>query len=113
MVAVPLALDHVGLAPESRLIISLTRWPLLLAILLGALGMLYRVRSEPAACPLAMARRRNARRGIAVDRGLGAVVVVPVEFCQLQRNLRLARRRHRPDDVDVDVGHHRALWRPN
>jgi membrane protein len=42
VVAVPLALDHVGLAPESRLIVSLTRWPLLLVILLFALALLYR-----------------------------------------------------------------------
>ncbi len=42
VVAVPLALDHVGLAPESQLIVSLARWPLLLAILLTALGLLYR-----------------------------------------------------------------------
>jgi membrane protein len=42
VVAVPLALDHVGLAPESQLIVSLTRWPLLLVILLFALGLLYR-----------------------------------------------------------------------
>ena len=42
VVAVPLALDHVGLAPESRLIVSLARWPLMLVILLAALGILYR-----------------------------------------------------------------------
>jgi membrane protein len=42
VVAVPLALDHIGLAPESRVIVSLGRWPLLLVILLGALGLLYR-----------------------------------------------------------------------
>jgi membrane protein len=42
VVAVPLALDHVGLAPESQLIVSLARWPLLFAILLAALGVLYR-----------------------------------------------------------------------
>ena len=42
VVAVPLALDHVGLAPESRAIVSLMRWPLLLVILLIALALLYR-----------------------------------------------------------------------
>jgi membrane protein len=42
VIAVPLALDHVGLAPESQSIVSLTRWPLLLVILLTALGLLYR-----------------------------------------------------------------------
>jgi membrane protein len=42
VVALPLLLDHIGLAPESRIIISLARWPLLLAILLTALALLYR-----------------------------------------------------------------------
>jgi membrane protein len=42
VVAVPLALDHVGLVPHSQAIISLMRWPLLLAILLIALALLYR-----------------------------------------------------------------------
>jgi membrane protein len=42
VVAFPLALDHVGLAPESQFIVSLARWPLLFAVLLAALGVLYR-----------------------------------------------------------------------
>jgi membrane protein len=42
VVAVPLALDHLGLAQESKLIVSLARWPLLFVILVAALGVLYR-----------------------------------------------------------------------
>jgi membrane protein len=42
VVAFPLALDHVGLAPASQLIVSLLRWPLLFLMLLIALGVLYR-----------------------------------------------------------------------
>jgi membrane protein len=42
VVAFPLALDHLGLAPESRSIAGLARWPLLFTILLAALGLLYR-----------------------------------------------------------------------
>jgi membrane protein len=50
VVAFPLALDHLGLAPESKLIVGVARWPLLLLILIGALGVLYRFgpsRREP------------------------------------------------------------------
>jgi hypothetical protein len=36
---------------------------------------------------------------------------VSVEFRKLPRNLRFAGRRHRIADVDVDVGHHRAVRR--
>jgi len=42
VVAFPLALDHLGLAPQNQWIFSLARWPLLLVILLVALGILYR-----------------------------------------------------------------------
>ncbi len=42
VVAFPLVLDHLGLGPESKLIFSLARWPLLFLILWGALGLLYR-----------------------------------------------------------------------
>jgi membrane protein len=42
VVALPLALDHIGLAADSRFIVSLARWPLLFAVLLVALGVLYR-----------------------------------------------------------------------
>ncbi|QFI77134.1 YihY/virulence factor BrkB family protein [Bradyrhizobium betae] len=46
VVAFPLALDHIGIAPESKLIAALARWPLLLIILLAALAMLYRFASS-------------------------------------------------------------------
>ena len=42
VVAFPLALDHLGLGTDSKLIVSLARWPLLFVILLLALGILYR-----------------------------------------------------------------------
>ena len=42
VVAFPLMLDHLGLGPESKLIISLARWPLPFLILWAALGLLYR-----------------------------------------------------------------------
>jgi membrane protein len=43
VVAFPLALDHLRLAPESKLIIAIARWPLLLLFLLVALALLYRL----------------------------------------------------------------------
>ena len=42
VVAFPLALNHLGMAPESKLIVALARWPLLFLILLAALAILYR-----------------------------------------------------------------------
>jgi membrane protein len=42
VVAFPLALDHIGLAPESRFIVGLARWPLLFVVLVFGLSILYR-----------------------------------------------------------------------
>ena len=42
VVALPLALDHLCLAQDSKIIVSLARWPVMFAILLLALGVLYR-----------------------------------------------------------------------
>ncbi|MBR0910975.1 YihY/virulence factor BrkB family protein [Bradyrhizobium japonicum] len=42
VVAFPLALNHLGIAPESKLIVALGRWPVLFVILLAALAVLYR-----------------------------------------------------------------------
>jgi membrane protein len=43
VVAFPLALDHIGLAPEGQFTVSLARWPLLFVVLVFALGVLYRL----------------------------------------------------------------------
>ncbi|MGA7806739.1 YihY/virulence factor BrkB family protein, partial [Bradyrhizobium sp.] len=42
VVAFPLALDHIGLGPDSQLIVGLSRWPLLFLILWLTLTLLYR-----------------------------------------------------------------------
>ena len=42
VVALPLALDHLGLTRDSQVIVSLARWPLMFAMLLVALSVLYR-----------------------------------------------------------------------
>ena len=42
VVVLPLALNHLGLKPESRTIVALARWPLLFVVLVTALGILYR-----------------------------------------------------------------------
>jgi membrane protein len=42
VVAFPLALGHLGLAPDSQIVVSLARWPLMFVMLLVALSVLYR-----------------------------------------------------------------------
>jgi membrane protein len=42
VVAFPLALNHLGLGPDSKVVVSLARWPLMLVMLVVALSVLYR-----------------------------------------------------------------------
>ncbi|MBR1360859.1 YihY/virulence factor BrkB family protein [Bradyrhizobium ottawaense] len=42
VVAFPLALNHLGMAPESKLIVALARWPLMFLVVLVVLAILYR-----------------------------------------------------------------------
>ena len=51
VVAVPLALDRIGLEPASQLIVSLSRWPLLFLVLMVGLGLLYRLGPSRPATP--------------------------------------------------------------
>ena len=80
VVAFPLALDHLGIAPDSKLIVSLARWPLLFVILLVALGMLYRFgpSRRPARWQWLSVGTRG--RGAALDRRFLRAVLVSVEF---------------------------------
>jgi len=43
VIAFPLALGSIGLAEDSKLLVSLARWPLLLLVMMAALGLLYRI----------------------------------------------------------------------
>ena len=60
VVAFPLALDHLALPPDSRLIVSLARWPLMFVVLLTALGILYRFGPSRHAGAMGMAWHRHA-----------------------------------------------------
>ena len=42
VVAFPLAMDSIGLAQDSKLLVSWARWPLLLIVVIAVLGLLYR-----------------------------------------------------------------------
>ncbi len=42
VVALPIALDFVGLGSVTTLLVAVGRWPLMLAVLAGALGLIYR-----------------------------------------------------------------------
>ena len=109
VVAFPLAVDHLGLKPQSQFIIGLARWPLMFLVLMTALAVLYRFGPS----------RREARwQWLSIGALLASVlwiagfcgaVLVSLQLRKLQRHLWFARGCHRPDDVDVDVRNHRAV----
>ena len=74
VVAFPLALDHLGLGPESQhRSSSLARWPLLFVDPAGRARRPLPVRTEPARGAVGMAERRRAGGGPALDRRLRAL----------------------------------------
>ena len=65
------------------------------------------LRAEPGARQMAMGDLGQRRRHRALAPRLDPVLLVPAELRRLQRHLRIARRRHRLHDVDLDLGGHR------
>ena len=96
--------DCVGLGELTDTLIALccagrSCW---LVVLFG-LAVLYRFGPSRRAAQWQWLTPGSAVRRLRLARRLGAVLAVSVEFRRLRRDLRLARRRHRPDDVDVAV----------
>ena len=112
VVVFPLVMSFIGLGTWGEVVITVLRWPLLFLLVLFGLGILYRYgpsRTKPR-WQWFMPGTVFAARGLA--RGLGAAVLVPVQFRRLRCDLRLARRRHWPDDVDVALHHRDPGWGP-
>ena len=105
VVVLPLVLSWVGLGDVTELLIRVLRWPALLAVVLFGLAVLYRYGPSRTNGAMAMAERRQPPRRRPVARRVRVVVVVSGKLRRLRRDLRLARRRDRHDDVDVDVDH--------
>ena len=103
VVAFPLVMSTFGLKPFTGTATWLVRWPILFAVMVGALAVFYRLGPSGLKTHRRVADAGCGRRGARLARGIGGAVVLFVELRRLQRHLRLARRSHRPDDVDVAV----------
>jgi YihY family inner membrane protein len=103
VVIMPIALNYTGLYAATDYLLRTLRWPVLLAMIILSLGVLYRVRSQPTRAALAMDQRRQRYGGSCLGCGIRAAILVPNLLCQLRRHLWIARRRHRLDDVDVGL----------
>ncbi len=111
IVVLPVVLNFIGyfgisISP-SAWYIALLRWPILLAILLFGLALLYRY-GPTATCRAGAGSPRAASSPGGVARRLDRVLLVRLQLRQLQRDLRLARRGDRLHDLDLDLLDDRA-----
>ena len=104
VVAAPIILAHIGLGGISAALIAYLRWPILVVLVVAGLGRALPLCAEPTRAALAVAVGRRRHRCNSLARQLCALVLVHRQFWPLQRHLRIARRGHRHDDVDVDLG---------
>ena len=103
---VPAMLALLHLEGWTEVLIAFARWPLLLASIWLGISLIYRYGPS----------RHNAKwRWLNWGSILATVVwlsasaglfILSAEFCQLRRHLWFAWGRHRPDDVDLDIGNH-------
>ena len=112
IVAVPVALKLLGIPGSSgTALLTLLRWPLLYVLILFALACLYRYGPSRTHAAVALGDLGQCDRGRYLDCRLAAAVLVCGEFRDLQRDLRLPRRRHRLHGLDVALHHHCSGWR--
>jgi len=104
IVAVPIVLSYVGLSSGTEWLVWLGRWPLLLAMVVVGLAVLYRYGPSRDKAQWAWV---TAGSLVAAVLWLVASLLLCLELRQLQRNLRLAWSRHRLHDLDLDFRHRR------
>ena len=101
VVVMPIALNFLGLHEVTDLLLRALRWPILLALIIVGLAVLYRFgpsRREPRWQWM----RRKCCSGNCLACGVRPPILVFGPLCQLRCDLRVARGRHRLNDVDVD-----------
>ena len=102
VVALPLVLSaYLGSAPD-RALFRVDAGRRLLMLSCG-LARTVSLRPRHAGGEVALAQRRQPVCGVGVAGRICAVSFYLCQLRRLQRDLRLARRRHRLDDVDVDL----------
>ncbi|MGZ3351254.1 MAG: YihY/virulence factor BrkB family protein [Xanthobacteraceae bacterium] len=111
IVVLPVVLSFVGLGGWTETLLRLLRWPVLVFVVIFGLAVLLSFRAEPRTPAMGMAFGGKRARGGRMAGEFGAAVMVLGELRQLRCDLRLARRCHRPDDVDVDVLHRDSVRR--
>ena len=111
VVVLPLVLSFVGLGGVTATLAWIVRWPALFVLLLVGLSVLYRYAPDRKRARWQWVSVGSVFADGGVDRRLVRVLLVPRPLRQLQRHLRLARRRGRPDDVAVDFGDRGAARR--
>jgi membrane protein len=106
VVVMPIALNFLGLHEVTDLLLRAVRWPILLALIIVGLAVLYRFgpsRREPGWQWISVGSVVAALAWLAASVLLSWYLVGALR--QLRCHLGLARGRHRVNDVDVDFLH--------
>ena len=111
VVAIPVMLSFIGLGTATEWLVSLARWPVLLAVTVAGLAVLYRYGPSRTEAKWRWITPGSTLRRGGLDRGLDAVLLVRGELRQLQRDLWLAGRGGRVHDLDLAVDHRRPARR--
>jgi membrane protein len=108
VVVFPLFLAAFGVASSDHPIVAYLRWPVMFVLVNLRPRCALSLWAEPTVGEVALDQRRQRLRRARLAGDVRAVLLVPRQFCQLQRHLRRARRSGWPDDVDVAFDHRGA-----
>jgi uncharacterized BrkB/YihY/UPF0761 family membrane protein len=111
VIAAPIVLSTIGLGPVADAALEYGRWPALALMVMLGLAVLYRFAPSRKTPKWAWGFGRQRAGHGHLDSRVRRAVLLSGTLCRVRRDLRLARRSDRADDVDVDVHHCCAVRR--
>ena len=105
VVVVPVVLNFIGFASVVAWIVAIARWPVMVVLITLALSVLYRYGPSRTPAQWRWIGWGQRARGSVVAHRLVGLLDLRQQVRQLQRDLWLARRRHRFHDLDLDLLH--------
>ena len=104
VVVIPIILNYLWLSDAADFLVRIMRWPAMFIGLALALACICRFGPSRRSAPLEVDQLGQRHRYAGLACRFGPVLRVCLEFRQVQRNLRLARRSRRFHDLALDLG---------
>ena len=105
IVVLPVVLEFAGLQSLGGTMAMIARWPGLYAVVAFGLVIIYRYGAGPRSRAVAMDHLGQRTGRSTLDRRVDPLLVVRGELRRIQQDIRIARRRGRIHDLDVDLLH--------